>query len=91
MAATGAAQKRESEAAVLNLGKQLGSGEISQQAYEVQKAEVWANLQQETSRLDRLMSLTHTGANIESASAKNAEMLRKAGDDRRAALCAPPI
>lgn len=80
--------KIESEATVLNLGKQLSNGELSLQAYEAKKAQVQAELQREASRLEEILSVNsedRTWADTERTAARNAEMLRKVGDERRAA------
>ena len=81
----------ETEAAVLKLNEQLRRGELSAQAFQVEKAKVRANLESEASRLGRLIPTASTrkegedGPERDIAAAKNAETLRQAGEARRAA------
>jgi hypothetical protein len=85
------AVKMETEAAVLKLNEQLRRGELSAQAFQVEKAKVRANLESEASRLGRLIPTASTrkegedGPERDIAAAKNAETLRQAGEARRAA------
>jgi hypothetical protein len=81
--------KTETEAAVLKLNEQLRRGELSTQAFQVEKAKVRAHMDSEARKLGHSTLSTGNeaegGAERDNAAVRNAETLRQAGDARRAA------
>ena len=85
--------KTETEAALLQLSEQLSRGELSPQEFEAEKAKIRANMESETTRLSRVIPSSrtdeHSGGKMDSDNAaQNAQMLRQAGEARRAAAAA---
>ena len=81
--------KTETEAALLKLSDQLNRGQLSPQAFEAEKANIRANMESETARLSRVIASRtdqHSGEKMDSDNAaQNAQVLRQAGEARRAA------
>ena len=93
------AAKIEAETMLRSLGEQLARGEVTAQQFATRKANTMAMLEAETARLERVLSEAKAseGGNAgggadadadpgrEAAVDDNAEMLRRAGEARRAA------